>query len=78
MTPTLSPSPFAKARTLVLKIGSAVLTNADGDLDVSLMKALCDRIAALMKEGKRVILVSSGAVAAGRAALGERQRQLTI
>lgn len=78
MSPTLSPSPFAKARTLVLKIGSAVLTSATGDLDLPLMKTLCDRVAALMKEGKRVILVSSGAVAAGRAALGERQRQLTI
>jgi len=78
MSPTLKPSPFAEAQTLVLKLGSAVLTGPDGDLDLALMRSLCDGVADLMKQGKRVILVSSGAVAAGRAALGVKQRQLTI
>lgn len=78
MSPTLEPSPFAKARTLVVKVGSAVLTAPDGQLDTRIMGQICDQIAGLVAEGRKVILVSSGAVAAGRAALGVRQRQLTI
>ncbi len=78
MSPKLQPSPFGEARTLVIKIGSAVLTGPDGDLDRALMKSICDSVAELLKAGRRVILVSSGAVAAGRAALGVRVRQLTI
>ncbi|MGB9692354.1 MAG: glutamate 5-kinase [Candidatus Sumerlaeaceae bacterium] len=78
MSPKLQPSPFAQARTVVLKLGSAVLTGSEGDLDRALMKSLCHCVAGLVKAGQRVILVSSGAVAAGRAALGVRERQLTI
>jgi len=78
MSPRLQESPFDKARTIVLKLGSAVLTGADGDLDTSLMKSICDWTAARVAAGRRMIIVTSGAVAAGRAALGVRDRQLTI
>ncbi len=78
MSPTLQPSPFAQAPTTVLKLGSAVLTGPSGELDTDLMKKICDWVAERMKKGHRVIIVTSGAVAAGRAALGERRRQLTI
>ncbi len=56
------------ARTIVIKVGSAVLTNAEG-LNLEVLENLVEQIAALMKENKRVVLVSSGAVAAGRAAV---------
>ena len=56
---------------IVIKVGSNVLTRADGKLDVTRMSALVDQIAALRKEGIEVILVSSGAVACGR-------RELTV
>ncbi len=52
--------------TIVVKIGSNVITRADGTLDVTRMSALVDQVAELNKKGNRVILVSSGAVAAGR------------
>ncbi|MDE5874828.1 MAG: glutamate 5-kinase [Muribaculaceae bacterium] len=52
--------------TIVVKIGSNVITRPDGTLDVTRMSALVDQVAALHKGGFRIILVSSGAVAAGR------------
>ena len=51
---------------LVIKIGSNVLTRADGKLDVTRMSALVDQVAWLRQQGYEVILVSSGAVACGR------------
>lgn len=51
---------------ITIKVGSNVLTRADGTLDVTRMSALTDQIAALRRSGLEVILVSSGAVAAGR------------
>lgn len=51
---------------IVIKIGSNVITRADGTLDVTRMSALVDQVVALTKNGHSVIMVSSGAVAAGR------------
>ena len=53
-------------RRVVVKIGSNVLTRKDGTLDVTRMSALVDQLAELHKAGLELILVSSGAVAAGR------------
>jgi glutamate 5-kinase len=53
-------------RRIVVKIGSNVLTRADGKLDVTRMSALVDQVAWLRQQGIEVILVSSGAVACGR------------
>ncbi len=54
---------------IAVKIGSNVLTRADGTLDVTRMSALVDQIAALHKAGIKVVLISSGAVASGRSEL---------
>ena len=54
---------------IVVKVGSNVLTRADGKLDVTRMSALVDQLAWLRKQGKEIILVSSGAVACGRSEL---------
>lgn len=70
MCPVLDPSPFGLARTLVVKLGSAVLTAPDGALDLPVLSGLIDGMAALRAGGRRVIVVTSGAVAAGRQALG--------
>jgi glutamate 5-kinase len=51
---------------LTLKIGSNVLTADDGKLDMHRIEHLVDQIAQLHKEGKQIVLISSGAVAAGR------------
>ena len=60
---------LAQARCIVVKVGSAVLAGPEG-LDTGVMEMLVAQLAFLRKRGCRVVLVSSGAVAAGRAALG--------
>lgn len=52
------------AKTLVAKVGSAVLTGERG-LDLEVMAHLAEQLSALKGEGRRMVLVSSGAVAAG-------------
>jgi len=51
---------------IVIKIGSNVLTQKDGLPDHGRIAHLVEQIAAIKKQGKEVILVSSGAVASGR------------
>ena len=53
-------------KRIAVKIGSNVITRADGTLDITRMSALVDQVAALHKQGVEVIMVSSGAVASGR------------
>ncbi len=65
----LRKSYLGKSRRVVVKVGSAVLTGADG-LNMSVMQNLAKDISFLLKSGKEVILVSSGAVAAGKKRLG--------
>lgn len=63
-----------QTRRLVVKIGSALLTNDGEALDVARIQGWATQMAALMKAGVEVVLVSSGSVAAGMAQLGWRQR----
>lgn len=63
---------------IVVKIGSNVITRPDGTLDVTRMSALVDQVAALRKEGHSVVMVSSGAVAAGRNEVSPSHRLDTV
>ncbi len=56
-------------KRIAVKIGSNVLTRADGTLDVTRMSALVDQISLLRRSGLEVIMISSGAVASGRSEL---------
>lgn len=58
-----------KYTRVTVKVGSNVLTRQDGTLDITRMSSLVDQIAALVKTGVEVILVSSGAIASGRSEL---------
>lgn len=61
-----APRPeVAGAQLIVLKVGTAVLTGANDTLDRAFMHDLAAQIATLQASGKRIILVSSGAVGAG-------------
>ena len=53
-------------KKIAVKVGSNVLTRNDGTLNITRMSALVDQIADLHKHGVSVVLISSGAVAAGR------------
>lgn len=59
---------------IVIKIGSNVLTRKDGTLDITRMSALVDQVVTLKKMGLSPILVSSGAVAAGKAEIKIRTK----
>ena len=65
---------LATARRLVVKIGSSSLTSVSGGLDVDRLDALVDTVAARVAAGTQVVLVSSGAIAAGLAPLGLTRR----
>jgi len=54
---------------VVAKIGTASITDERGVIDAGAVAKLCDEVAALRAQGHEVIVVSSGAVAAGVAAL---------
>jgi len=57
-------------KKIAVKIGSNVLTRADGTLDITRMSALVDQISQLYKKGVEIVMVSSGAVASGRSVMG--------
>lgn len=66
-------------KRIVIKIGSSSLTHAcTGDLNLTKIEKLIRVISDLKGEGKEVVLVSSGAIAAGRQALGHHSRPGTI
>ena len=60
---------LAAARRIVVKVGSSSLTSLDGGLDPLRLDALVDALAARRATGGQVVLVSSGAIAAGLAPL---------
>ena len=67
------PDIAGSARTVV-KIGSSSLTTRDGAIDDARIAALTGALAARVRAGGQVLLVSSGAIAAGMAPLGLRRR----
>ncbi len=62
---------MSDARRIVVKVGSAVLAGQRG-VDGAVVAGLSEQIAGLVAAGRQVLLVSSGAVAAGREVLGEK------
>jgi glutamate 5-kinase len=62
------------AHRLVVKVGSSSLTTALGGIDPARIKALVDELARIRLAGREVVLVSSGAIAAGLAPLVLRAR----
>ena len=72
-----SPSSLRYGR-LVVKVGTGVLTRGGDSLDLEVMSGLVGQIARLCASGAEVILVTSGAVAAGRHTLGMLQERRDI
>ena len=62
------------ARRVVVKIGSSSLTSAAGGLDAARVDALVDALSAARGQAREIVLVSSGAIAAGLAPLGLSRR----
>ena len=70
---------MAKAPSLIVaKVGSSTLVDENGALDRTFIRSLCDQVVELAHEGTHVVLVSSGAAAAGRDELGLSERPSDI
>lgn len=65
---------IAASNRWVVKIGSALLTRGGKGVEHTVLADWVQQVAALMRKGKQVILVSSGAVAEGRVRLGLSER----
>ncbi len=74
----MSRSRLASAKRLVVKVGSALVTNNGNGLDLAAIDSWARQIAALREQGREVILVSSGAVACGVQRLGWGRRPKTV
>ena len=66
------------AQRLVVKIGSALLTNNGAGLDRQAIDGWVEQIAQLLAEGKEIVLVSSGSIAEGIVRLGWKTRPESI
>ncbi|MCU4119753.1 glutamate 5-kinase [Variovorax sp. N23] len=62
------------ARRIVVKVGSSLVTNEGRGLDEKAIGEWCRQLAALMRDGREVVMVSSGAIAEGMKRLGWRTR----
>jgi glutamate 5-kinase len=62
------------AKRWVIKLGSGLLTRKDGKVDRVQIGRIVDQVAGLHKRGIQVVLVTSGAVAAGMTAMGLEKR----
>ncbi|RMH52037.1 MAG: glutamate 5-kinase [Alphaproteobacteria bacterium] len=69
---------LARARRIVVKVGSALLVDPDGRLREEWLAALAEDVARLRGQGRDVILVSSGSIALGRRVLGLKPGPLAL
>ncbi len=74
MTDLLRQEVATAADTIVVKVGTRVLTHEDGTLDESRIARLGEEICQILDTGRHVVLVSSGAVGAGMSQLGLTRR----
>ena len=63
-----------EARRIVVKVGSSLVTNEGRGLDEQAIGEWCRQLATLVREGREVVMVSSGAIAEGMKRLGWRTR----
>jgi len=74
MTKQIRKTIMERARRIVIKLGTAVLADEAGGLSPKRMRAITADVARLVKDGRQVVLVSSGAIGAGLAELGLKER----
>lgn len=69
---------ISQAETIVVKVGSRVLSDPLGRLDLQRIASLAEQLVRLSNQGKQVVLVSSGAVASGVGKLGLEKRPVDL
>src|SRR6202049_2995446 len=65
-------------RRVVVKLGSSVVADGDGEPRVDVLARVCDVLAGAHREGAEVIVVTSGAIAKGMRVMGLPQRPTSI
>ncbi|HET6423905.1 MAG TPA: glutamate 5-kinase [Planctomycetaceae bacterium] len=65
---------LARAKTIVVKVGTNVLSTTDDRLDVNRIRSLAEQLHGIVSSGRKVVLVSSGAIGAGMGLLGLKER----
>lgn len=68
----------AQARRIVVKVGSSLVTNEGRGLDEAAIGQWCRQMATLVRQGKEIIMVSSGAIAEGMKRLGWAERPQAV
>ncbi|HZD60862.1 MAG TPA: glutamate 5-kinase [Anaerolineae bacterium] len=71
-------SAFHNARRIVVKLGTSTITESTGGIDRPQLRNIVDQIAQLHSRGHQVVIVSSGAIAAGVEGLRLKSRPTTI
>jgi glutamate 5-kinase len=74
----MSASIVRQARRIVVKVGSSLVTAEGRGLDHAALSRWAEQIAALVEQGREVVLVSSGAIAEGIARLGWKKRPRAV
>ncbi len=70
----MSVESVARARRVVVKVGTSTLTYENGKLNIRAIEALCKVLTDLQNAGREIVLVSSGAIGVGMGKLGLKQR----
>ena len=78
MHETTGSAVLRNAKRIVVKVGSSLVTNEGRGLDAAAIGQWCEQLAALVKGGREVIMVSSGAIAEGMKRLGWSTRPKAI
>src|ERR1700728_3571303 len=65
-----SPSRLPSMKRAVIKLGSSIVADEQGELRGNVLARICDEVASLHGEGKEVVIVSSGAIARGVRIMG--------
>ncbi|MDO8384949.1 MAG: glutamate 5-kinase [Polaromonas sp.] len=78
MPQTTASQVLLNARRIVVKVGSSLVTNDGRGLDAAAIGLWCRQLAVLVKSGREVIMVSSGAIAEGMKRLGWAARPKAI
>ncbi|HEX7271784.1 MAG TPA: glutamate 5-kinase [Casimicrobiaceae bacterium] len=78
MTPAAAHGCVARARRIVVKVGSSLVTNEGRGIDHAAVARWAEEIAALKASGREIVLVSSGAIVEGMQRLGWAKRPAAI
>ena len=62
------------AKTIVVTVGTNVLSKDDDTLDLDRIESLCDQVLRILDSGRKVVMVSSGAICAGMGLLKLKHR----